>query len=182
MPHIALPEGLAGIRGLLAYCPEMTQPLRGFMEILMRGENTLSRGERELIATYVSHLNECMFCTSSHGATTEYYLQCNVGFLDAVKKDLETAELSEKMKILLTIAARVQKGGKQVSRELITKAKSIGITDHEIHDTVLISAAFCMFNRYVDGLDTWAPEDPEFYRKDVKERAEAGYTNFNPYL
>jgi uncharacterized peroxidase-related enzyme len=181
MPHISLPEGLAGIRGLIAYRPEMTQPLQGFMEILMRGENTLSRGERELIATYVSHLNECMFCTSSHGATAEYYLQCDVGFVNTVKEDLETSELSEKMKILLTIAARVQKGGKQVSQELITMAKKIGITDHEIHDTVLIAAAFCMFNRYVDGLDTWAPADPDFYRIGVKERAEAGYTNYNPY-
>ena len=181
MPHINLPEGLAGIRGLIAYRPEMTQPLRGFMEILMRGENTLSRGERELIATYVSHLNNCMFCTSSHGTTAEYYLQCDVGFIKSVKENVETSELSEKMKILLTIAARVQQSGKHVSSDLIAKAKEIGITDYEIHDTVLIAAAFCMFNRYVDGLDTWTPEDVDFYRKDVKERVDAGYTNYNPY-
>lgn len=181
MPHIDLPEGLAGIRGLLAYRPEMTNPLRGFMEVLMRGENTLSRGERELIAAYVSHLNDCLFCKSSHGATAEYYFQCDIGFVNKVYKNRDSADLSEKMQILLTIAADVQKGGKHVSKEIITKAKETGITDLEIHDTVLIAAAFCMFNRYVDGLDTWAPEDPEFYRKDVKARADAGYTNHNPY-
>ena len=181
MAHIEVPDNLPGIRGLLAFRPEMTDPLRGFMEILMRGENSLSRGERELIATYVSHLNDCLFCQSSHGATAEYYLQCDVGFIDQVKRDAESADLSDKMKVLLSIAARVQQGGRNVSHQLIAKAKAIGVTDYEIHDTVLIAAAFCMFNRYVDGLDTWQPSDPEFYRKGVKERAEAGYTNYNPY-
>jgi uncharacterized peroxidase-related enzyme len=181
MPHIALLEGLAGIRGLLAFRPEMTNPLRGFMEVLMRGENTLTKGERELIATYVSHLNDCLFCQYSHGATTEYYLQCDLVFIDRVKKNYESADISEKMKALLAIAASVQKGGKQVSAEQVQKAKALGVTDYEIHDTVLIAAAFCMFNRYVDGLDTWAPDDHEFYRKGVKERAEAGYANYDPY-
>lgn len=147
----------------------------------MRGENSLSRGERELIATYVSHLNDCLFCQSSHGATAEYYLECGLDFIDSIKRDLSSADLSEKMKLLLAIAGKVQQGGKQVSAELIAKAKSIGISDIEIHDTVLIAAAFCMFNRYVDGLNTWAPADKEFYRIGVKERAEAGYTNYNPH-
>jgi uncharacterized peroxidase-related enzyme len=181
MPHIALPEGLAGIRGLLAFRPEMTNPLRGFMEIMMRGENSLTRGERELIATYVSHLNDCLFCQYSHGATAEYYLQCDTGFIEQVKTNYESAEISEKMRALLAIAASVQKGGKHVSAEQVHKAKAQGASDYEIHDTVLIAAAFCMFNRYVDGLDTWAPDDREFYRKGVKERAEAGYANYDPY-
>ena len=182
MAYVDVPDNLPGIRGLLAFRPEITEPLRGFMEILMRGENTLTRGERELIAMYVSHKNDCLFCRRSHGATAEYYLQCDNEFIEAVNENVETSSLSDKMKILLTIAAKVQQGGKHVSSELIAKAKSIGITEYEIHDTVLIAAAFCMFNRYVDGLDTWAPEDPEFYRKGVKERAEAGYSNYNPYL
>ena len=181
MPHIALPGGLAGIRGLLAFRPEMTNPLRGFMEVLMRGENSLTKGERELIATYVSHLNDCLFCESSHGATAEYYLQCDFGFVDRVKENYESAEISEKLKALLAVAASVQKGGKQVSPEQIQRAKDLGATDYEIHDTVLIAAAFCMFNRSVDGLDTWTPDDREFYRKGVKERAEAGYANYDPY-
>jgi len=181
MPHIALSEGLAGIRGLLAFRPEMTNPLRGFMEILMRGDNSLTKGERELIATYVSHLNDCFFCQSSHGATAEYYLQCDIGFIERVKTNYESAEISEKLKALLAIAESVQRGGKHVTDEQVQKARELGATDYEIHDTVLIAAAFCMFNRYVDGLDTWAPDDLEFYRKGVKERAEGGYTNYDPY-
>ena len=180
MAFIEVSGNLPGIRGLLPLRPDVMRPLSGFMEVLMRGENSLSRGERELIAAYVSHLNDCSFCTLSHGATAEYYLQCDIGYIDSVRLDYENADVSEKMKVLLTIARSVQQGGKHVSDSLIQEAKSIGITDYEIHDTVLIAAAFCMFNRYVDGLGTWAPTDPDFYRTGVKERAEAGYTNYNP--
>ncbi len=81
----------------------------------------------------------------------------------------------------MVIAGSVQKGGKQVTTEQIENARSAGATDLEIHDTVLIAAAFCMFNRYVDGLATWAPNDRMFYVNRGKERAEAGYANYNPF-
>ena len=48
-------------------------------------------------------------------------------------------------------------------------------TDREIHDTVLIAAAFCMYNRYVDGLATWAPIEADMYRENGKRLAEKGY-------
>jgi hypothetical protein len=69
----------------------------------------------------------------------------------------------------------MQKGGKQVTGEQIERARSEGATDREIHDTVLIAAAFCMYNCYVDGLATWAPTDPEMYRQNGKLLAENGY-------
>ena len=69
------------------------------------------------------------------------------------------------MKALLTIAGKVQKGGKHVTCGDVARAKQEGATDKEVHDTVLIAAAFCMFNRYVDGLGTWQPSDPEIYRE-----------------
>jgi len=181
MAHITLPEGLPGIRGPMAFRPEMTKPLHEFMEVLMRGENSLTRGERELIAAYVSSLNNCFFCQQAHGATAQHYLQCDIDFIDAVKEDYQATSISDKLKALLSIAASVQVGGKHVASEQIEKARSLGATDHEIHDTVLIAAAFCMFNRYVDGLDTWAPRDPEFYTNRAKERAEEGYLNYDPY-
>jgi len=62
----------------------------------------------------------------------------------------------------------------------IGEARNQGATDREIHDTVLIAAAFCMFNRYVDGLATWAPEDEEYYVERAPRRAEEGYANYDP--
>jgi hypothetical protein len=74
----------------------------------------------------------------------------------------------------------VQKGGKYVNPEDVARARQQGATDQEIHDTVLIAAAFCMYNRYVDGLATWAPDDPNVYRESGKRLAEEGYLDSTP--
>ena len=180
MAYINVPEGLPGIRGLMAFRPETAGPLNELAEALLRSENTLTRGERELIATYVSSLNDCYFCQNAHGGIAQYYLQCDTGLIDDVKKDIQTSPVSDKLKSLLSIAASVQKGGKHVTEDQVFNARTLGATDREIHDTVLIAAAFCMFNRYVDGLGTWAIQDREYYVQRGKKRAEEGYLNYNP--
>lgn len=181
MAHIQLPDGLPGIRGPMALRPETAQPLNDLAEVLLRSDNTLSRGDREMIATYVSYLNDCFFCQNAHGGLAQHYMSCNIDDVDRIKMDPQGAPISDKLKALLSIAASVQKGGKNVTTAQVEKAKSLGATDLEIHDTVLIAAAFCMFNRYVDGLGTWAPTDRTFYVNRAKARAEEGYSNYNPY-
>ncbi|MCC7504344.1 MAG: peroxidase-related enzyme [Saprospiraceae bacterium] len=179
MPHIHLPENLPGIRGLMAFRPDTAQPLNELAEILLRGENTLTRGERELIATYVSHLNDCFFCQNAHGGIAQHYLQCDLNYLDAIKADPEAMPISEKLKALLAIAASVQRGGKYVTPAQIDRARNLGATDLEIHDAVMISAFFCFCNRYVDGLGTEAPADRQFYIDRGPMRAEEGYAHFD---
>lgn len=181
MAHIKLPEGLPGIRGPMAFRPDAAKHLNDLAEVLLRSENSLTRGERELIATYVSYLNDCFFCQNAHGGLAQHYLQCDVQFIDEVKANANGSPISAKLKSLLSIAESVQKGGKQVTASQIETAKLLGATDREIHDTVLIAAAFCMFNRYVDGLATWAPKDRAFYINRAKSRAEEGYANYDPY-
>lgn len=181
MAHIELPEGLPGIRGPMAFRPETAKYLNELAEVLLRSDNSLSRGDRELIATYVSYLNDCFFCQNAHGGIAQHYLQCDMTYIDSVKSDFRSTNLSSKMKALLTIAASVQKGGKFVTKEQISSARSEGASDREIHDTVLIAAAFCMYNRYVDGLATWAPTDRSIYIERGKRRAEEGYIDFDLY-
>jgi len=176
MAHIELNNDLPGIRGLMAYRPETEAPLNALAEMLLRNDdNTLTRGERELIGAYVSYLNDCFFCQNVHGALAGHYLGCNIDQIDRVKKDFKSTDLSDKMKTLLSIAGSVQKGGKNVTEQQVQEARDAGATDKEIHDTVLIAAAFCMFNRYVDGLATWAPEDRQFYINRAPQRALDGY-------
>jgi uncharacterized peroxidase-related enzyme len=175
MAHIQLPDDLPGIRGAMAFRPETARPLNDLVEVLLRGPNSLSAGERELIATYVSSENDCHFCQSIHGAIAAASLGDDEALVKSVKHDFETAEISEKLKALLVIAGQVQKGGKQVTTEAVARARDRGATDIEIHDTVLIAAAFCMFNRYVDGLATTQPHDEAMYRERGKRVAREGY-------
>jgi uncharacterized peroxidase-related enzyme len=175
VPHIQLPEGLPGILGPMAFRPETAKALNELADILLRGPSTLTAGERELIATYVSARNDCFFCQTIHGAVAAHHLGGNEELVQEVKQKASMAAVSEKLKALLAIAAKVQVGGKSVLSADIEAARQQGATDMEIHDTVLIAAAFCMYNRYVDGLATWAPTDAERYRQEGARLAREGY-------
>lgn len=176
MAHINIPDGLPGIRGLMAFRPETADPLNQLANVLLQGPSTLSPGERELIATVVSAKNDCFYCHSVHGAVAAAHLDGNEDLVAVVRCDPESASISEKMKALLAIAAKVQHSGKDVLPSDIARARVHGATDLEIHDTVLISAMFSMCNRYVDGLATWAPPDANFYRERGKWIASQGYS------
>lgn len=174
-PHINVPAGVPGISSLFALRPEAAKPMRELAEVLLRESKGLSRGERELMAAYVSSLNECNFCCNCHSAAAVHQLDDGAALVQAVKKDYTTAPISEKLKALLAIAGKVQRDARLVSPEDIERAHANGATDLEIHDTVLIAAAFCMYNRYVDGLASYTPTDPKVYNAIGKQLAEHGY-------
>ena len=175
MPLIAVPEGIPGIRSLFAFRPDVAQPLSLLADTLLHAPNSLSAGDRELIAAYVSGLNHCVFCHRSHAAVASCHLADEGHTVAAVMENRESAPISGKMKALLAIAALVRHSGLDVAANDIARARDEGATDTEIHDTVLIAAAFCMFNRYVDGLRAWTPDDPAGYRTRAQVVAENGY-------
>ena len=175
MPHINLPEGLPGITSALAFRPETSKPLLALAEELLRGPNSLTSGEREMIATFVSARNDCYFCQTSHRAAAAHHLDGNYELVDAVRADYQNAPVSAKLKTLLTIAGKVQESGRSVTTEDVAAARNEGATDREIHDTVLIAAAFCMYNRYVDGLATFTPGDSRLYDEMGARMATQGY-------
>lgn len=176
MAHINLQNDLPGIVSLFRYRPETAGPLSILAETLLRAPNTLSRGERELIAAYVSNLNQCEFCASSHSAFAAAQLAEGMEMVTSVCSDLERAAVSPKMRALLQVAGKVQQSGKAVTAADIEAARDAGASDVEIHDTVLIAAVFCMFNRYVDGLATTAPDDPAAYAMSAEVIVTHGYS------
>jgi uncharacterized peroxidase-related enzyme len=175
MPHIALNSAEPGIRGLLRYRPPTARPLSELAEVLLRGPGTLTRGERELIAAYVSWLNDCRYCWSSHAACAAAQLPAGMALVEQLKAGPAAAPVSAKLQALLAIAAAVQVSGHAVTAQHVAAARAVGATDTEIHDTVLIAAAFCMFNRYVDGLATTAPDDPAVYAAGAQHLITHGY-------
>src|ERR1700721_303660 len=182
MAHIQLPVAeelgreFPGILGPMTFRPETAAPLNELVNVLLRGESTLSRGEREMIATHVSWRNDCFFCQTIHGAVAAAQLNHDEALVEHVKTDFLNVDISPKLKALLNIAGKVQQGGKHVTEQDIAAARQHGAPDREIHDTVLIAAVFCMCNRYVDGLGTWAPEDPAIYRARAAQIVEHGYS------
>lgn len=175
MPHIQLPDGLPGIVSAFAFRPETAKPMRALAEVLLRGPSSLTSGERETIAAFVSTGNDCYFCQTSHRAAAAHHLGGNYALVDAVRFDYQNAPVGAKLKALLTIAARVRESGKNVTAGDIARARAEGATDLEIHDTILIAAAFCMYNRYVDGLATFTPVDPRLYDEMGARMASEGY-------
>ena len=174
MAHINVPEGVPGIRSLVMFRPETGKYLYDLAQVLLRGDSPLSQADRELIASYVSKRNDCVFCMNSHAAAARCLYGGEEAIVDDVLEDMKQSAISEKLKTLLHVAGKVQILGKEVTKDDIDAAKKEGATDKEIHDTVLIAAAFCMFNRYVDGLASLTPTDPEAY-KEMAKRMVAGY-------
>jgi len=182
MAYIKLPVAeelgreFPGIVGPMTFRPETAAPINELVNVLLRGESTLSRGERELIATHVSWRNDCFFCQTIHGAVAAAQLGNDEKLVHSVKTDWLNADVSPKMKALLNIAGKVQLGGSHVTADDVAAARECGSTDLEVHDTVLIAAVFCMCNRYVDGLDTWAPQDMDIYRANAAQIIDRGYS------
>jgi uncharacterized peroxidase-related enzyme len=175
MAHIQVPEGVPGIRSLVMFRPETGKPLYELAQVLLRGESPLTEAERELIAAYVSRRNDTMFCMRSHAAAARHLYGDDKDVVDEVLRDMEHAPVSDKLKALLNIAGKVQISGKEVRQEDVDAARALGATDKELHDTVLIAAAFSMFNRYVDGLASFTPTAEEEYNAMGKRMAEKGY-------
>jgi len=165
-----------GIIELLFYKGPTGKALANLAHTLLHGPSGLSPGERELIAAYVSDLNNCEFCFESHSASANVHLMDNGQTISTIKAGLEDASVSTKMKALLKIAGLVQKSGREVKSVHIEAARKAGASDEDIHDTILIAAAFCMYNRYVDGLGTNLPLSKSEYIPMGERMARKGYT------
>lgn len=174
MAYINVEEGVPGIRSLALFRPETGKSLYELAQVLLRGPSPLSEAERELIAAYVSYRNDCTFCWSSHAAAARCLYGDERNIVDDVLKDMKHSSVSDKMKALLNIAGKVQVLGKEVTEEDIAEARKNGADDRTLHDTVLIAATFCMFNRYVDGLASLTPTDPAVY-EEMGKRMANGY-------
>ncbi len=180
MAYIELNNNFPGIVGLLYHKPKVGRAANALAQVALRGPSSLTPGERELIAAHVSNLNDCTFCRNSHAAVASELLQDGGAAVACVTGGaMDDQRVSPKLKSLLEIASRIQESGRAVTIADIERARAAGASDDEIHDTVLVAAAFCFFNRYVDGLSTHTPADEDFYRETGRFLAKRGYRKPN---
>lgn len=173
--HIAVNTEIPGIKALFDFRPDTGALIKKLVGALLKKESTLARSDRELIAAYVSSLNQCTWCCNVHSAVAGHLMDHRDDIVQAVKDNVETAPISEKLKSLLSIAKSVQQIARPVDDTVIARARAAGATDKEIHDIVLIAAVFCMNNRYVMCLNAWAPTDPHLYSSIGQSIAAHGY-------
>ena len=169
-------NNLPGIVGLLDTFNDTAKPLSELAHILLSKESsTFSKAERETLAAYVSYLNNCIFCSESHAAIADKHWGID-GESKKIWNEKMNSEFSERFLQLLKIAKNVQTSGREVLKEDIEKALMLGASEKDIHDAILIAAAFCMYNRYVDGLGTLAPtRNDKSYLDSAKAIATNGY-------
>lgn len=174
-PYIDVPEGLPGIEALVAFKPSSGEKVMQLVHELLRGGSGLSPAEREMIAGFISSRNGCAFCSQVHTATAARLLDGDRDTVCAVTDAGDASGIDEKMQALLTLAGKVQRSGSAVSADDIARARAVGATDEDIHDAVLVAAAFCMVNRYVDGLAAPTPADQGSYEHISAVVAAHGY-------
>ena len=185
--EVPIVGGLPDVPGIVAamrLSPGLATHLRGLAdELLVRDMPgaTLTRAERELLATAVSAANDCFYCMDSHGAFAgELLHRSNAVDVDAVVDSMKLGEsqgVGPKMVALLSIARAVQLDPRSVTRADVTRALDAGASDQDTQLAVLIASAFCMYNRMVDGLRARTPATPDAYRARAAEIAEYGYSD-----
>ncbi|WP_052666015.1 carboxymuconolactone decarboxylase family protein [Nitriliruptor alkaliphilus] len=173
MARIPVPTDLPGIIGLFAARPDTAGPLRELAETLLRRDDGLGRDERELLATAVSARNDCGFCRDSHAAVAAAHLGDDDALADAARQGRLADVAPPRLAALTRLAEAVADGGR-IAEDLFTAARDAGAGDDQLHDTVLIAAAFAMFNRYVDGLAA-DPADQDAYAAMGRQLATHGY-------
>ena len=178
----SLPD-VPGILAAMRLTPSLEKHLRGLADALLVEDfpgATISRAERELIATAVSAGNDCFYCMDSHGAfASELLSREGAGrvsdLVDGIKSG-GSEGLSPKVAALVELARGVRRDPRVVSREEVERALDAGATDADTQLAVLIAAAFCMYNRMVDGLRAPTPPSAEAFRERAAQIAEHGYS------
>jgi uncharacterized peroxidase-related enzyme len=178
-----LPD-VPGIVAVMRLSPGLAVHLRGLVDELLVKEvpgATLSRPDRELLATAVSAANDCFYCMDSHGAfATELLRRANVDGIDALVDSVKSGAsdgVGPKMAALLDIARTVQHNPRSLTRKDVARALAAGATNEDTQLAVLIASAFCMYNRMVDGLRAKTPASADAYRARATEIAEHGYSD-----
>jgi uncharacterized peroxidase-related enzyme len=175
-----------GILAAMMISPALATPLRALADALLVkpfAGLTLHRAERELIATAVSAGNDCFYCMDTHAAFAatllrEQGLSASVARArtDAIKSGRSDG-LSEKLQALIRIALAVRDHGRKLCAADIANALAVGATDQDVQLAVLIAAAFCMYNRMVDGLRARTPADVTAHYARAEQIARYGYSD-----
>jgi uncharacterized peroxidase-related enzyme len=140
--------------------PDHFRAFMGYHDVLMKGEGGLSRAEREAIVVAVSSENRCQYCMTAHGAGLRILGKDPI-LAEQIANNWRTADLSARLRTILTFASRVNEPAFAATDEEIDALRTAGLSDDDIWDVAAIAAFFGFSNRMA-GLMDMRP-NPEFY-------------------
>lgn len=179
MPYLkSLPADARLLQVFQAY-PATAKPIVDYHEILMRGPSPLTVGQRELIAAYVSGLNECGYCHGVHTATAEAF-GVQPGLLTALLTDLDTAPVADDIRAVLAYVGKLTTSPGRLSDADAERVFAAGWDERALHDAVLVCALFNFMNRMVNGLGITADQD--YYTLSGNRLHDVGYAGLNELI
>jgi uncharacterized peroxidase-related enzyme len=179
----SLPD-VPGILTALTLTPALGVHLRGLADELLVDDfagATITRHQREMLATAVSAANDCFYCMDSHGAFASALLERNdatdqLALVDTIKLGSSDG-FDPKMRALLHIARTVRGEPRELTATDVQAALDAGASDQDVQLAVLIAAAFSMYNRIVEGFRARTPPTAEVYRERAGQIADHGYSD-----
>ena len=179
MTHFpSLPENAVLMDVFRAY-PETSRPLLDYHETVMRGPSPFTAGERELIAAYVSGLNQCGYCHGVHAVTAE---ACGIapGAAPAAVADVGTALVEERMRPVLRFAGKLTHAPSSVTKADAEEVLAAGWDERALHHAIMVCALFNFMNRMVEGHGIRA--DADYFATSGKRLEEVGYSGLNKLI
>jgi uncharacterized peroxidase-related enzyme len=171
MPFIpSLPKG-ASLLNLFKAFPETSIPLIQFHEALLRGPSPFTEGERELIASYVSGLNQCRYCHGVHSATAEL-LGVKRELVDS-QIDIDGAAVDPKMRPVLRYARKLTLQPNSLTQADTDAIFAAGWEEPALYYMVAVTALFNFMNRLVEGMGIEL--DPSYVKPASERLAKRGY-------
>ncbi len=151
MPHLpSLPEG-ATLRDIFSRFPATSKPLLDYHEVLLRGPSPLTVAERELIAAYVSGLNQCGYCHGIHSRTAEAF-GVEEGLLTDLLEDLDKAAVADRLRPVLAYVGKLTRTPHRMAEADAEAVFAAGWNEQALHDAVSVCALFNFMNRLVEGM------------------------------
>jgi uncharacterized peroxidase-related enzyme len=147
-------------------------PFTDWVHHVLRGPSEWTVGERELMATFVSRLNQCRFCADSHAAIVDASMGPDIAI--AIERDWRTAPLPPRLMAILVLLEVLTLRPQEFGPAQLAAARAAGITEAGVRDAIHLCAIFCTINRIADAIDFAVP-NAQARAADAKVLLRRGY-------
>jgi alkylhydroperoxidase family enzyme len=138
----------------------------------MRGPSAWSVGDRELMAAYVSKVNETPFCVAAHSATSSLWYGDH-SKVAATLDDVESAPIEEPLRATLRMLGKLTREH-SVDPDDIRTVLAEGVSPEQIEDALAVCLAFNITDRLAEAFD-FSLASPAAMNAGAKHLLKRGY-------